>query len=378
MKQSKGMLEMRQRIFRLVRGLALFSLTLFFAFPGQSNELRLKSNVPSTYVVVKGDTLWGISTLYLRSPWRWPELWGYNQHVTNPHLIYPGDKFNLTWVDGRPRLSIKSVKTLSPVVRIDNKRPIAGADRLTVMRYLEKEGLVNSKVLESFPVVVGSNRGLDYVTDRDELYIQYQGRERTWGIYRVGKAYSNHLGADMKEVRLLAEAHTIGHNNGVTTLQISSLKRELKKGDVVIPLSAHQDLSLASNFSPRPGPSIDTVKLLGAMNSLNYAVQGQTVVLNIGTMAGVEQGSIFLIKRNSEDFRFSAGEKSIEKKDNRASLSFPKVEIGQLMVIRPYEHFSIAVITTSTEPVSMQAIIEAPNMSHSVDWFPNTDDAIDG
>ncbi|MGF1779444.1 LysM peptidoglycan-binding domain-containing protein [Vibrio nomapromontoriensis] len=352
---------MKQQILRSKWHFILLTLSVFVCFPVDSDELKIKSNVPKSYVVVAGDTLWDISTLYLQSPWRWPELWGQNQHIDNPHLIYPGDRLSLIWIDGKPRLTKKAFEKLSPRIRTNQKVAISGAERSTVTRYLEKEGLVESSRLEAFPVVAGSSRGLDYVTDRDELYIQYKGAERKWGIYRVGKAYiSSDEQVEMTEIRLLAEAHTVDQKEGMTTLIITSLKRELKKGDLVIPFSVHQDMSLAASFSPQPGPDITSkpVQLLGSLNSLNYAVQGQTVVLNVGALDSVKQGSTYLIKRRSEDFRFSSGEKGLTKATEVST--FPKVEIGQLMVIRPYAHFSIAVITTSTEPVSMMAIIEAP------------------
>src|SRR3990172_2145479 len=53
--------------------------------------LALKPDAPDRYVVVPGDTLWGIAQRYTDSPWRWPELWSLNkEQIRNPHLIYPG------------------------------------------------------------------------------------------------------------------------------------------------------------------------------------------------------------------------------------------------------------------------------------------------
>lgn len=43
------------------------------------------------YNVKKYDTLWDISDKELKSPKKWPALWGQNPHIRNPHWIYPGE-----------------------------------------------------------------------------------------------------------------------------------------------------------------------------------------------------------------------------------------------------------------------------------------------
>ena len=39
-----------------------------------ADEIKLARNAPDRYVVVKGDTLWGISARFLNDPWRWPDV----------------------------------------------------------------------------------------------------------------------------------------------------------------------------------------------------------------------------------------------------------------------------------------------------------------
>src|SRR5262245_26712016 len=44
------------------------------------------------HIVQKGDTLSGIAGAVLQNPRLWPQLWEQNEHIINPHWIYPDDK----------------------------------------------------------------------------------------------------------------------------------------------------------------------------------------------------------------------------------------------------------------------------------------------
>ena len=44
------------------------------------------------HVVGSGDTLWGLAEQLLDNPFLWPQLWETNEHIINPHWIYPDDR----------------------------------------------------------------------------------------------------------------------------------------------------------------------------------------------------------------------------------------------------------------------------------------------
>jgi hypothetical protein len=70
-----------------------------------------------TYLVVKGDCLWKISTLKYNSPYFWPAIWEANKNgvvnkdelpdfrhkaITNPNLIYPGQVLKIPALNSDP------------------------------------------------------------------------------------------------------------------------------------------------------------------------------------------------------------------------------------------------------------------------------------
>ncbi len=78
----------------------LFALVLLATGPASAQSRIEVRDGERGYVhlVIRGDTLWDISNAYLGTPWIWPSVWGENEEIENPHLIYPKDE---VWISER-------------------------------------------------------------------------------------------------------------------------------------------------------------------------------------------------------------------------------------------------------------------------------------
>jgi LysM domain len=70
----------------------LILLTFMTVLPATAEEGQI-------YTVKKGDTLWDLSQRFIDDPYYWPNVWSHNPDITNPHLIFPGQKIRV--LDGR-------------------------------------------------------------------------------------------------------------------------------------------------------------------------------------------------------------------------------------------------------------------------------------
>src|SRR3981189_2556537 len=79
---------MVQQFRKSITALAFFLASGWVWAQSNQGPLALRPDAPDRYVVVRGDTLWGISHPAIKHPWRWPELWNMNkEQIRNPHFI---------------------------------------------------------------------------------------------------------------------------------------------------------------------------------------------------------------------------------------------------------------------------------------------------
>ncbi|EGQ7932011.1 LysM peptidoglycan-binding domain-containing protein [Vibrio vulnificus] len=324
--------------------------------------LNIKPDAPQTYVVVKGDTLWDISALYLDSSWLWPRLWQINPDIDNPHLIYPGDKLSLVWKNGQPMLSLKPVVTLSPKARITEKKAVPTVDEGLVMPYLQSDRLLSKEKLSSVARVMGTSDGRKYLAKDERIFISGQQTETYWAIYRQVQEFERaDPDANMIALRVVAQGELKESAQDYSGIEVTSQRQEVLINDIALPQSENLVEELSTTFYPAPAPQDVDAKILGSIDGIDYSAPSQVVILDKGKVDNLRQGHIFeLYKASNNVYRSSDSQFSYEKSGSSDEISLPKSRIGELMIIRPYEYFSLALITRSTQPISRDILVVAP------------------
>ncbi|MDR9827101.1 LysM peptidoglycan-binding domain-containing protein [Vibrio sp. FNV 38] len=318
----------------------------------QTSPLTLKQDAPKSYWVKKGDTLWDISALYLDSPWLWPRLWQVNPDIKNPHLIYPGDRLNLIWRNGQPLLSLKPMVKLIPKARMKKKVAIPTVREELVLPYLQSDRLIELERLQQADKVVGSNDGKRYLTNRTSIYISGVHRTPRWGIYREMQTFDVR-GNKVVALKKVAEAEIERNHDGITALTIVRQRQEILVGDIALNDVDSDIVELKVTFYPQPASSTLTLSILGSLEGSQYVGAHGVVVIDGGKDQKLQQGSMFEL--------YQLGTQTHVE---QSSFQLPNKLVGHLMVIRPYENYSLALITQSLSPIGVETQLYSPN--HSV------------
>ena len=320
----------------------------------------LSPNAPDSHTVRPGDTLWGISGMFLKSAWRWPELWGMNlNEIRNPHLIYPGQTLVLEKVDGRARLRLAgntggaptNTVRLSPRVRselLDNGA-IAAIPLNLIGPFLTEAAVFNANELDTAPRVVATQEGRVMVSRGETAYVRGElGGARDFRLFRqlvplvdpLTKEVLGYEGRFVGTAEVTRPADTSSAVIVPATFRVTSTRLEAIVGDRLSPVPQQELVA----YVPRaPANPVDG-RIVSIYGDGLRAGQNQVVSINKGQRDGMERGHVLALWRSGQGaVDTTSGGKTLIK--------LPDERHGLLFVFRVFDRVSYALILNVQDPV---------------------------
>lgn len=339
-----------------------FVSALSLAQSPSSNALTLKKDVPLNYVVQQGDTLWGISGVFLQEAWRWPELWEINPQVDNPHRIYPGDVLALRWEAGRPRLGLASrggVK-LSPNIRSQPlNTAIPPIPRDQIDPFLRNNRILEPGVFPDLPYVIAGDAQRIISGLGDRIYVRgpVVTGDQVFGIIRQGSPVVDPVtqetlgitGLDIGSASLFSSGAEVLADDAVKEFEITRMTEEIRIGDRLIPL---QQGILDAFFQPKsPDVEIENGFMVAVSSGVTQIGPMNIVTVNRGDREGLTVGDVLAI--------YQTGEVVLDPV-KQEMVTLPDVRAGVLMIFAVYEKASYALVLTATRPLSVGDKVKNP------------------
>ena len=318
-------------------------------------DVALNPNHPDRYVVVKGDTLWDISAMFLRDPWLWPEVWYVNPQVANPHLIYPGDVLTLVYVDGKPQLRMSRDGKLSPRIReesLENAIPTIPLNAIEA--FLTRALVLDEEQLEAAPYVVQSADEHVITGAGDRVYVRgIEDRDvALFDIYKPGGPY---IDPDTNEL-LGYEAIFVGTGpvqrfGDPATIKLTKTTREVRVGDRLLPADrTRYDAYFRPHATP-PGTEGHIISVLGGVTQIG---QFNVVAVDLGERDGMETGHVMRIFRQGKVIKEPVSNKYGSK------VRLPDEEGGLVMIFRTDEKVSFGLVMKATRAIHINDFVRTP------------------
>jgi hypothetical protein len=339
------------------------------AAPTDSRSI-INPTAPKSYTVKRGDTLWGIASMFLRDPWLWPEVWYINPQVANPHLIYPGDTLALAYGgDGKPmiRLEQGGAARLDPRLR---SSPLDGAiptiPYAAIAAFLSRPSVLTNEQVREAPHIVAF---------RDEHVVAGTGLT----VYIADlKATPNsrysvvHVGDELRDPD---DNKVVGYQGVYTATALVSVPgsptkallidtaRETLQGDKV--LSADNEVPL--NFMLRAPRNDVHGRIISVIDGTNLIGQYQIVVINRGKRHGIDAGHVLAVDQAGRTVHDVYGKQpAISRYLGGAGYSLsPKVKLpdeheGTLLIFKSFDRVSYGLVIGASDAIHVQDVVHNP------------------
>ncbi len=327
---------------------------------------------PETYIVQEGDTLWDISTVFLRDPWYWPEIWFKNPQVEDPHLIYPGDTLAIVYIGGERRVQVLArgedgsilpqtadgltIVKINPRVRaqpIDASIPSIPID--SIRQLLERPIVVDEETMRNSAYVLSSLDNHLVNSTNDKLYVRKLDTSTGDGryqIYRPDRPLLDPITGELLgfEAIYVAESKLLLRGDPAS-VRVTNAEREILRDDRVLPID---NTIFERDFFPKPPSTKVRGEIVALLDAISQTGIYQTIAINLGARDGVETGNLLRIRRTGDVIPDKA------EPDPRFRVKLPDEDVGMAMIIRSFEKMSYALIMEADFPITASDHVASP------------------
>ena len=326
---------------------------------------HMNPNAPDSYVVKRGDTLWGIAKVFLRDPWYWPEIWQVNPRIQNPHLIYPGDTLRLVYIEGRPTIMLQRGDTARVQPRV-RSQPLEGAVNAipyeTVAAFMSKPSVLSQEQIKTAPYVLASRDVHVAMAEGDTVYARGFTESAALGthynVVHVGDALR-----DPDDNRIVGYDGVFtgaGHVTRIgdpTTLIMTESARETEPGDKLF--AGGVDVPL--DFIPAPPKTKTSGRIMAVANGVTVIGQYEVVVINRGARDGLVPGNVLAVFEAGDVIRDTANKGFLSTSRLTAEkVRLPDERNGTFMVFKTFDNMSYGLIMEATNIIRVGDRIENP------------------
>jgi hypothetical protein len=345
---------------------------------------ELAPNAPDSYTIQRGDTLWAISGVFLKTPWRWPELWGMNRaEIQNPHRIYPGQMLYLIKSGDRAMLSTRPANggdtttvRVSPRTRYESlsDSAVPPVSLQAIEAFLTEPMIVDEATFARAPRIVATQENRVLLTRGDRAYARalygdgpqseplqvVENKSIDLRVFRNATPLRDPTTNEILgyEAQYVGKAQLVSSEsqrpaadgNGKTpaeivpaTIDIVAAKEEIRVGDRLLPEPERE----LSNFVPRAPSTLQNGQIVSVYgNAVRYAAQNQVVTINRGRAHGIERGHVLALQKESGQFTDTTDQ-------TRPQVRLPGERNGLMMVFRTFDKVSYALVLQITDGVKV-------------------------
>jgi nucleoid-associated protein YgaU len=330
-----------------------------------SVQCTFRQDAPDQHVVVRGDTLWGISGQFLDHPWCWPQVWGLNQEeIRNPHWIYPGQIVYFDRASGRLRLGTPvgesggsaSDQGMQRRIRTQglDAQAIPSIPANIIEPFLTKPLIVTENELNTAPHIVAVEEGHVNAGKNDRAYIRGDLKDGTlFQAFRPSRPLKDPstnkiIGYEAVYLGTLRVTRPSKNDDVASIAVITEAKEEMGAGDRLLPVPITPFVNYAPHSPSRPM----NARVVSIYEGVTHAGQNNVVTVNVGKNNGADVGTVLQL--------YHFGGAVVDSTDKKKTIKLPDEEYGSLFVFRVFDNISYALVMEVRNTVEVGDVARTP------------------